>query len=354
MHDLTAETGGPLGSGLAPFLGTACPGAISGVCVDPHLAQSPKAKRSSLIAEIQDLEEARADFFRQTKRLTAGSAEKNDAYEQAHRCNESAKRLRTVLETEFLPQHGLQQIISPRAFLESPLFRVGAKREARLPEVRLELIQRGKPPFQYRGPELRQSDAFVFSGLLHMARDVRAGLTVSFMPAHACAVLFGRYDGNSRRQLQEHIERLQRGVVRFDSFSVQLCLRFEFPKAGPWAVTLDADIVEVFRRTDQIWLDLPMRMGLSEGLATWLFGYVRCQTRLMPTKLDLLRAMCGSNASPRAFMNGMRAALNQLAERGVIADGWSLGGGWVRWMKAASSARTTRTGDASGDVGHVV
>lgn len=34
-------------------------------------------------------------------------------------------------------------------------------------------------------------------------------------------------------------------------------------------------------------------------------------------------------------MNRMREALRELACEGIIDKGWSLGGGMVRWMKAA-------------------
>lgn len=330
---------------LEEYLGSACPGAVPGVSMDCLDAENPKLKRSSLIRDKNDLADARADFFRETKGLSAGCAEKKELYERIRRCSDEATQLQVLLDTKFLPQHGLQQIISPRSFLESRLFRVGGKNEARLHDVRLDLSSRGTSPIQYRGPELRQSDALVFSGLLHMARDVRPGLTVFFLPEQACRTLFGRYDGNSRLQLREHIERLQRGLVRFDSFSVQLCLRFEFPRKGTWSVALDADIVEVFRHSPHIWLDLPKRVTLSEGLATWLYGYVRCQTTLIPTKLDALRALCGSSATPKAFMNGMRRALGQLAALGIIRNGWSLGDGQVRWMKGASRALTTSSCD---------
>jgi hypothetical protein len=53
-------------------------------------------------------------------------------------------------------------------------------------------------------------------------------------------------------------------------------------------------------------------------------------------KLETLRQQCGSEASPKAFMNGMRLALHQLAQEGVVAPGWSLGAGTVRWMKGAN------------------
>lgn len=291
MHALIAESRPQPATGLEELLGSGCPGAVPGVSVNPVDAENPKSKRSSLIREKQDLADARADFFRQTKGLSAACPEKKELYERIRRCSDESTQLQVLLDTRFLPQHGLQQIISPRAFLQSRLFRVGAKREARLPEVHLDLSSRGASPIQYRGPELRQSDALVFSGLLHMARDVRPGLTIFFLPEQACRTLFGRYDGNSRRQLQEHIERLQRGLVRFDSLSVQLCLRFEFPRRGCWSVALDADIVEVFRHSPHIWLELPTRVTLSDGLATWLYGYVRCQTTLIPTKLDALRAL---------------------------------------------------------------
>ena len=186
---------------------------------------------------------------------------------------------------------------------------------------------------RYVGPELRQSDGLVFLALVHMLRDVQVGTAVSLQPEAVCLALFGRYDGNSRRQLREHIQRLQQGLLIFETFSVQMCLRFDYPKTGRWTVALDRHITELFRLSPTTWFALRDRLSLPDGLATWLYAFVSSHTRLIPMKLERLRELCGSDAGEKAFGNRLREALKLLAAHGVVDTGWSVGHGEVRWRK---------------------
>lgn len=188
-------------------------------------------------------------------------------------------------------------------------------------------------PVRYEGPELRQSDARVFLALVHMLRDIRCGVCASFQAGELCQALFGRYDGDSRRQLRESIQRLQRGLLVFSSFSVQMLQRFDFPSRGPWSVALDPQVAALFDHTPKVWLQLQQRLALPDGLTTWLYAYVESQRRLIPMQLDTLRALCGAESSGRAFANRLRVALRHLAEAGLIDVGWSLRGDQLRWRK---------------------
>jgi hypothetical protein len=306
-------------------------GAIADVRILCESLSPGRLVRRGLLAEKELCEVARNDAASQLRRASQGSAEKSDLYRRIRACTDQEHRIEEVIQTQLLPQHGPTQFIGPRAFLQTPLFRVASKQRARQGATSLVLVT--QPQVVYRGPELRQSDGLVFAALLHMARDVRLDTGVSFHAGNVCRALFARYDGNTRRQLRDHIQRLQSGVIAFDTFSIQLCLRFDYPNLGRWSVALDPHIVALFREHTHVWLDVATRIGLPEGLASWLYGYVRSQARLIPMKLETLRQQCGSEASPKAFINGMRLALQQLAQRGVIAPGWSLGAGTVRWMK---------------------
>lgn len=293
--------------------------------------------RQGVIDTKRSLESLRQMTFKETKGVLAG-AEKNALYAEIRGYAEEAARLERHLEEDFVPIHGPGQFLSPRAFFVSPLFRVRNRNELRQKHLELELpAALGKLPIRYSGPELRQSDGLVFLALIHMLRDVRAGAAVSLHPEAVCMALFKRYDGNARRQLREHIQRLQQGLLIFDTFSVQLCQRFDYPKTGPWTVGLDKHITKLFAISPAVWLELEGRLSLPEGLATWLFSFVASQTRLIPMPLTTLKALCGSQATDKAFSNRMRDALKQLAQRGVIDTGWSAGNGQVRWRKLSKS-----------------
>ena len=251
---------------------------------------------------------------------------------QAYKAEEDI--LEGHLSNAFIPQHGPTQLLSPRAFFVSPLFRVRRDNDARADSIKLDLpISTTKGWLRYEGPELRQSDGLVFLALLHMLRDVQVGTAVSIQPVAVCRALFGGYDGHLRNKLRDHIQRLQKGLIISDHFSVQLCLCFDYPTHGSWTVGLDTKIVRLFQMSPEVWLRMKPRMSLPNGLATWLFAYVESQTRLIPMSLMTLHQLCGSAASEKAFSNRMRDALKHLAAAKIIDDGWSVGGGTVRWMK---------------------
>lgn len=299
-------------------------------CANPG---EPLLTRRGVLKTKQDLSVLRADTANELRGMKQ-SPERADLYKVIRGFAEEESDLENRLEQHFIPQHGPNQFLSPRAFFQSSLFNAQGRSVVRQTNVELEFLgAAGKPMLRYSGPELRQSDGRVFLTLLHMLRDIQVGTRVILQPDAVCIALFGRYDGNSRKQLLSHIQRLQKGLLLTDSFSVQLCQEFDFPKRGPWRVALHPHIVELFRVSPKVWLSMPMRLSLPEGLPTWLYAYIESQTRLIPMQISTLRALSGSDSGERAFINNMRLALRELASRGVLESGWSLRGGQVRWMK---------------------
>lgn len=296
-------------------------------------AVRPGLFRRELLQTKQEHRAARNDASRDLKKRLSAE-ERQDIYHFIASNAEDEALLEERLQNHFVPQHSPGQLLGTRALLVSPLFQVRSKSQPR--SEHLELTIGGTPtgsPIQYRGPELRQSDARVFLALLHMLRDLWAGTRASFEARELCTVLFGRYDGDSRRQLREHIYRLQRGLLVFERFSVQLVQTFLYPARGPWTVALDESIVQLFRVSPEVWLDIENRLALPDGLASWLYGYIESQTKLIPMELPKLIALCGSQASPKAFAEAMREALALLSARRVIDTGWSVNQDKVRWRK---------------------
>ena len=259
---------------------------------------------------------------------------RSEKFRHARDCAAEAERIEKYLKENFVPQHGPDQFLSPRAFFVSPLFRVCPERDARSPAVAVELMPSGsKASLRYEGPELRQLDGLVFLSLLHMARDVHVGKNVSFSAAEVCRALFGGYGGDQRKQLLEHINRLQKGLIHFGSTSVQLCQRFDHPRSGPWTVALDPLIIELFKISKETWIRLEPRLKLPSGLATWLFSFVEAQILLAPIRLSDLKAKCGSRSEDKAFSNRMRVALSNLVACNVIEPGWRIKRGELTWEK---------------------
>lgn len=292
------------------------------------------SQRQAVIESKKRLKTLCEELSQESKAYPAQSPERGQLYKEIQSNLDEQSQLEALLQDGFIPQHGPQQLISPRAFFVSPLFRVCSKRLERSRDMSLELKgSLGQVLFRYVGPELRQSDGLVFMALLNLTRDARVGETVQFQAEDLCRTVFKRYDGPARTQLKDHIKRLQRGLIEFERASVQLCMRFDFPARGPWSVALDRDIVRLFKQSPQVWLDLPKRQELPEGLTSWLYSFVESQTKLIPTSVDTLKQLCGSDASEESFPRTLRIALKELVRHNVIDDGWKVAQGMVHWRK---------------------
>ena len=268
------------------------------------------------------------------RRKSTVPEEKSQLFAAINDCVQEEKHLEDLLQSDFIPQHSPRQFISPRTFLDSPLFRVASRSAPRQPacERLLGTDSHGFPIF-YSGPELRQEDGLVFMSLVNSVRDLRAGTLAHFSPGDMCRALFNHYDGRSRKRLRSYILRLLKGQVRTHAFAVQLCSRFDYPSKGMWCVSLDPDIVKLFANAN-VWLDLKTRLELPDGLATWLYGYVEAQTRLIPIRIETLKQRCGTDSDNRAFTNLLRTALKHLNTHGLIDPGYQLKDGQLRWRKS--------------------
>lgn len=307
--------------------------APSSLVAGPAFGEKPT--RSAILQRKKQLKEVQDITAKEARQEPAESPERNRLYRQIREICLESEQLEETLQTRFVPQHGEEQLISPRAFFVSPLFRVAGRQTPREIAVSLSLLTQSKASvLRYSGPELRQSDGLVFMTLLRIARDAQVGCDVSFSPEDLCREIFGRYSGPARTLLRDHIQRLQKGLIAFPSFSVQLCQRFNYPSRGLWSVALDKDIVAVFGQSSAVWLDREQRKRIPEGLSSWLFSFIESQTKLIPTSVDSLHKLCGSDAEPESFVRLLRRALNDLEEAGVVDEGWSVAKGVVRWRKA--------------------
>lgn len=276
----------------------------------------------------------RLELQHETKQLDKNDPERFQLAKDIQATLDDDARLEGLLAGCYVPQHGPSQLIMTQHLAMSRLFRVGAKSEPRVAELPFDCHSPQHGTFSYMGPELRQSDGLVFMALVNMARDVRVGTLVSFDPGEMCHWLYGRYDGPQRSRLKDSIHRLQRALLTFSTFAVQLAQRFNFPARGRWTVMLDPEIVAMFKQSPLVWIDLETRRALPEGLTTWLYCYVNAQTTLIPQRLDLLWEMCGSDAcEPRSFETTLSRAMKNLVGAGVVDEGWRIKQGFLHWRK---------------------
>lgn len=251
-----------------------------------------------------------------------------------------AESVQEDLDAHFIHPHSQLQLIGTQSFFMGRLFHVKSRSVSRAMHVEFPLDSKAPQGARYIGPELRQGDALVFMALLNMCRDYRVGKQVDFDVASMAEALWSTYNGQQRSRLKKSVQRLQRATVEFEGFTVQFVLRFEHPKRGNWSVAMDPDIVTLFRAQRVIWLDFPVWKRLSEGLTTWLYGYVRSQSRLFRWRIDDLRERCGCDAQMKTFREMLCKSLKQLAEAGLVDVGWFLLGEFLHWRLPRAKSRT--------------
>lgn len=312
---------------------------IETISVEPRLLPdvAPLDIRTTTRSELIDRKRLsrviRHDVAREAKDKTVSQEERYRLFNAVRSMCFDEEILEQRLQLEFIPQHHAEQLIGPRLFFRSPLFRVASRTLPRLQEIELELGEdENSRRISYVGPELRQTEALIFMSILQLLRDYPVTTAATFSPKELSTALFGHYDGRSRIRLRECIRRLLRGQIKTPDYTAQLCHRFEHPQHGPWTVAIDDEIVRLFARTT-VWLKLSTRLKLPEGLATWLYCYVESQTRLIPTKVEQLRKLCGADADHRAFVNSLRKALKHLNAHAVIDSGYKLTSHELRWRK---------------------
>ena len=262
------------------------------------------------------------DVATEARQAKKGSIEKNELWNEfsALRCDVQHHEI--VLAENFIHLHSSSQLVGSRDIFPTPIFNIRNQKSPRERRVELSFTSADGTVVKYEGPELRQDDGLVFMALLNVARDVRVGTTVGFSAQILCESLWGYYDGAARSRLKAMICRLQEAMLQFPTFRVQLVQRFDFPKRGLWSVGLDADIVRLITKKTVVWLDFEQRLSLPNGISSWLYTYIRSQTRLIPTKVDQLRRLSGSEGALDGFRESLKNAMGVLTGAQLVDVGW--------------------------------
>jgi hypothetical protein len=260
----------------------------------------------------------------QARQAPKRTVERDDLYKELEFCRDIVVHEELILAESFIHLHSGTQLVGCRDIFSSPLFNVRNNKSPRTGRVELSITMTDGTQIGYEGPELRQDDGLVFMSLLNIARDVRVGKSVGFSPKDLSEALWGYYDGPSRLRLKSMISRLQEAILQFPTFRVQLVQRFDFPNRGNWSVCLDRDIVQLISKKTVVWLDFNQRLSLANGLTSWLYGYVRSQTRLIPTKVERLHRLSGSEGALQGFRDGLKASMRILVGARLVDAGWSI------------------------------
>ena len=86
-----------------------------------------------------------------------------------------------------------------------------------------------------------------------------------------------------------------------------------------------------------MWLDLNQRLSIACGLTSWLYGYIRSQRSLIPTKVARLHALSGSDGALQGFRESLRASMGLLATARLVDTGWYIDKhDMLRWQKVGA------------------
>lgn len=215
-----------------------------------------------------------------------------------------------------------------RHLLGSALF--GIKRGERA-RVNLTLPTYRGAEIEYTGPELRQDDATVLLELVYRTRKGMVSDCVQFDPREFVKTIGWDAHKKSVDKLRECVERMQESLVRLTAHDrglrTHLVGAFDWDGMR-WSVKLDARIVGLFEG-GTTFIPKAERAFLTDGLQTWLAGFIRAQSDETRFELADLLKFSGSEAEVKTFGTQVRESMPKLVAAGVVKS-FEFGRGYVR------------------------
>lgn len=198
------------------------------------------------------------------------------------------------------------------------------KREYRRNEF---VAAQGPYSIHYTGPQLDQSHADVFQGILQLARGVHEGNEVHFT-AHKLLKLIGRSTGGKDHKwlymIFQDLTATSVAIVKEGTrvFWDSLLRRGKGDlESGKYAVEISRDLAKLFERgfTRVEWEQ--RRKLIRKPLAQWLQFYYATHAKPVPVSVGFLHEMSGSlNKDKRDFKRRLKEALKQIQAVGVISE----------------------------------
>lgn len=186
---------------------------------------------------------------------------------------------------------------------------------------------------EYRGEELRQTDLTVLLELLHRRAGMATSCALEFSPYTFCSQIGWSDSKVDAERLKESLLRMRQAIVIVErdgtkGSTVGFVSDFSWDGAK-WAVTIDERIGGLFS-IKPTYLIIAQRKALSQGLQTWLYGYVRANKCGWGVSLETIHEACGSESkNMQEFARSVREALKKLAAIKVITEASTVKNGKV-------------------------
>lgn len=190
----------------------------------------------------------------------------------------------------------------------------------------------------FRGKELRQDDLTVLLQLISLRAGMATSCEIEFSP-YAFLTNMGWSNNNiSVGHLRECLMRLRQAIVIIERGGEKgevsgFLSEFSWEGRTHWSVQVDRRMVALLG-TAPTYLIISKRKQLSEGLQTWLYGYIRANQCGWAVPLELIHAASGSHATNMVeFARSVREVLKKLAGIGVVTDASTVKNGKVAIFK---------------------
>jgi hypothetical protein len=177
---------------------------------------------------------------------------------------------------------------------------------------------------EYRGEELRQNDLTVLLELLHLRAGMAASCEIEFSPYTFCSQIGWSDSKPDAEKLKESLLRMRQSIVIVErggtkGSTIGFVSQFSWDSAK-WCVTIDERIGALFS-IRPTYLIIAQRKALSQGLQTWLYGYIRANKCGWAVPLESIHEACGSESKNlQEFARSVREALKRLATIKVVTE----------------------------------
>jgi hypothetical protein len=190
---------------------------------------------------------------------------------------------------------------------------------------------------EYRGEELRQTDLTVLLELLHMRAGMATSCEIEFSPYTFCSQIGWSDSKADAEKLKDSLLRMRQSIVIVErngtkGSTVGFVSQFSWDEAK-WSVTIDERIGGLFS-IKPTYLIIAQRKALSQGLQTWLYGYIRANKCGWAVPLETIHEACGSESkNMQEFARSVREALKRLAAINVVTPASTVKNGKVLIFK---------------------
>jgi hypothetical protein len=289
---------------------------------------------------ITALDVARWNMMEEDYRNRPLAERMEEAEQKKAAADKEAARKKYVAENLVLPRKLWNNSTAMGRFaLSCSLFGFGRGERANL-QVTLPTFGNGR--VHYEGPELRQDDLAVLEGLISLTRDNEL-LTepLRVKPAEFCVSIGWSKSSSDKQKLLESITRMRKSdlhiVIDSKNWGMFHLIGdigesedVDGNKAddGGYNVCLSPTIRRLFAG-GMTFLPLTDRQLLTDGLQTWLAGFLRAWRNVDRFSVEDLYRYSGSKQKQvREFGRDLKDALKKLQAVGII-QGFESGRGWV-------------------------